>query len=454
MARAALVFAGSLLLASPARAIDPFELEVQVGTEQLSLGFTSMEDVIDQLDPERLQSRFGGTTADPRRDSVFVDINFRGLPGVVLEFPDTANPLTGDQATRLLFQIPVLGISEEILGEATRGDALEELFDRLKTKKGLLKRLLTGLTRYSPIDPLAGNPDSLFSRRMRSDMEHGFTHKVSQVWGCGTSAFDMTNDRPILLAAAGPVSDIFADAQERAAELQAGNEMGLGVIYTTTTAETDAGDYKSTGIVIPLSYTAKLDFNPQHKVRFDFPLSHTDTGGAESYGLGFGLAYTFPVSDAWTLTPAAGAGATGSVDLISAGGVSAYSVTSAYTWRLGDYALSMGNAVGKYDSLDLKIGDVEAGADVSNTVFTNGFMLTGPNSMIASNLVVEYSFTNTQITGDEVFTDQYNEVGVALGRVGTDMGIIDNYLKLGLSYLMGSGQGDINQLKANLSFRF
>jgi hypothetical protein len=450
-------FAGALaaaagMLCNPAVARDPFNLAIDVnndGSLDVNRGFTSIDDAIDFVDVDRL-SRQTGYTGSEALDIAFF---LRGID---------VSMAWGTGSGVLNFDIPVLGISEAFFprnqGAGTafeRRDAIEQLKDYLKTNRDALRKILTGLARFSPIDPLAGNPDSLFSRRQRGDFEHGFTNKVSQIWGCGTSAFNFDSDAPIQVAAVGGVSDLFADAQARAAALQAQNEVGLGILASSTTAKATGGDFRSTGVVLPFSYTAKLDSDPRKKIRFDLPLTYTDNDGALSYSLGLGLAYTHPLGDDWSLTPAVGVGATGSEDLGAAGGVGSYSLTSAYTWRLGSFALSMGNSVGRYEALGLKIGDVEAEADVSNTVFTNGFLLTGPNSLIAKNLVVEYSFVDTRITGDEVYADGYDEIGVAIGYINTEMGVIDSYTKVGLGYLIGDGAGgDISSLRLNLTARF
>lgn len=459
--RLVLVAAGLAAISTSAAARDPFELDITIGSAPLSLGFDSINEAIDQIDPEALKQRFA--TANTARDAITVALDFRGLPqGVSLAFSQDSGALG--------FTIPLLGINRTFNASASscgtlplgddacklaRKDALDQLKDFLKTDKTLLTRLLTALARFSSIDPLAGNPSSLFSRTQAGDFNNGFTHKVSQIFGCGTTAFNFSNDAPIQVAVVGGVSDIFADAQARSAALQAENELGVGLAYSNTTAKDTGGDFKSSTLTLPLSYTVKFDSDPSHKLRFDLPLTTTDTEGAATYSLGFGIAYTYPISDVWTLTPGIGVGATGSEDLGAAGGVSAYSLTSAYTWRLGNYALSMGNAVGQYDSLGIKIGDVEAEADISNTVFSNGFLLSGPNSLIAKNLVMEYSYLNTQITGDEVYSDGSNEVGVALGYINTERGIISSYMKAGLSYQVADGlNGDINSLRLNLAARF
>lgn len=443
------------LYSGAAYAKKPFQVDVNVGGQVAPPAeFTSIGESVDYLDPDRLSARFpNGDRAD-----VAAALDFRGID-VMLTFQQDSGLLD--------FSVPLLGFTRQtpfgrscdpqLPGDcsAARREALRELRDFLQSNPAFLKRLLTALVRFSPIDPLAGNPDSLFSRRQRGDFQHGFTNKVSQIWGCGTSAFNFDADAPIQVAAVGGVSDIFADAQARAAQLQAQNEIGVGLSASSTTASSTDGDYTTTAFDLPLSYTVKLDSDPRKKIRIDLPLSYADTEGAASYGAALGLAYTHPLSDDWSLTPAVGVGAMGSDDLGSAGGVSSFSLTSAYTWRFDSFALSMGNGVGRYDALGLKIGDVEAEADISNTVFTNGFLLTGPNSLIAKNLVIEYSFVDTRITGDDVYTDSYDEIGIALGHINTTMGVIDSYTKVGLSYLLAQGDfDDISSLRLNLSARF
>lgn len=470
-------FAAIILLAGvavSAQARDPFHLRIEVDDDAANasfFGFPNIEDAIDQIDPDQLAARY--PTASTGK--VEVDFDFRGLQAFVGFETEDVDPDT------LTFRIKGVkfnnGMNEikftprsgnpqvEFLAASTndrRSDALDQLKDYLKENKDALKALLTALARFTPIDPLAGNPDSLFGRQMRANFDQGFTHKVSQIWGCGSTASNSFFGQGFEVAQVGDSGDIFRDAQERQAALMAQNEFGIGLYAASTTAEMapspavpGGGEVVSNSLTIPISYTAKLDSDPRRKIRFDLPLTAVDTEGAMSYGLGLGLSYTHPLSDEWTLTPAVGAGVTGSEDLGSAGGATNYSITSAYTWRLDSFAISMGNAVGRYESLALKIGDIEAEADIANTVFTNGLMFTGPNSLIAKNMVVEYSIVDTRITGDEVYTDGYDEIGVAVGFFDTEMGVIDSFTKIGLGYLFGDGaSGDINSLRLNVSSRF
>ena len=465
-ARALLALTMGVALQS-AQARDPFTLDVTVdGNRNRMFGFANVEQAIDQLDVDRLGQdlQYGGT------ESVLVAMDFRGL-GIDLSFADSSNAL--------VFAIPGLNFNatpdperqessdQKVFQGASRKESLEQLKDYLKENKAALKVLLTRLAQVSPIDPLAGNPLSLMSQTQGRNFAHGFTHKVSQVYGCSTTAFNRSGGVqlaardegwalgcgiPVMMASAGQGGDLFREAQDRAAALRGENEIGIGLSYQSTTADVAGGSYKSSSVNLPLSYTAKFNADPRKKFRVDIPLSYTDAEGAKSYSVGLGFAYTHPISDVWTITPAVGAGVTGSEDLGSAGGVLSYSIASAYSWRIGDWGLSMGNMIGKYDSLGLTLGDIEAEADISSTAFVNGLLLSGPGSLLARDMVIEYHITDTRLTGDEVYAEYYDEAGVSVGWIKQRHGVITRYLKAGVSYL--TGDRDISGYKLNLALRF
>lgn len=463
MFRRAGFFCLSVGLAFAAEARKPFELDFSVnnGADTLNdVGFTTVAEAIEEIDLDRLGDRLN---YNPDGSQVLVNMDFRGL-GMTMEFAASAGTL--------VFEVPGLQINEQFVGRgegvrAQRADALDQLETYLEQNPDALKRILTRLAQVSPIDPLAGNPLSLMSQTQGRNFAHGFTHKVSQVYGCSTTAFNRHGDVqlaardegwalgcgiPVMVARAGDGGDLFREAQDRAAALRGENEIGIGLSYQSTTADVAGGSYKSSSVNLPLSYTAKFNADPRKKFRIDIPLSYTDAEGAKSYSVGLGFAYTHPISDVWTLTPAVGAGVTGSEDLGSAGGVVSYSIASAYSWRIGDWGLSMGNMVGKYDSLGLTLGDIEAEADISSTAFVNGLLLSGPGSLLARDMVIEYHITDTRLTGDEVYAEYYDEAGVSVGWIKQRHGVITRYLKAGVSYL--TGDRDISGYKLNLALRF
>ncbi|HSW12260.1 MAG TPA: hypothetical protein VLI06_05425 [Solimonas sp.] len=444
--RWALALAATLGTAG-AWAADPFELDLAVDGQQKEFGFDNVDDAADQLDREALLREF--PTYNDQTSTVFTDINFRGLDaelnfpaaGTLLEFHINGVELAPGQDT-VSFQ-----------GQ-TRDESIEMLKDFLKENKFALKNLQTRSAELTPLDPLAGNPASLMNQRMRGDFDRGFSHRVSQIWGCGCSAFELNRPQSIEVALNdADMSSLFAEARARAAALRGENEIGVGIAGQSSRGKTANGNsYRTNLLQLPFSYTIKFDADPRKKLSFELPLSYMDSEGAASYTAGFGIAYTHPISDKWSLTPAAGIGATGSEDLGAGGGLASYSLTSSYSQRLGDWALSLGNSIGRYESVGIKIGDVEAESDVQNTVFTNGLMASGPTSLIAKNIVMEYYFTDTRLTGSELFSNRYDEVGIGLGFLKTEHGAITRYFKTGLSYLWG--ENDIDGLRLSLNLRF
>ncbi|AXQ29674.1 hypothetical protein D0B54_13730 [Solimonas sp. K1W22B-7] len=434
-----------MLLTGTAAAADPFELDMTVGQDNKQFGFDNVDDAADALDRDNLLREF-----PQYNDSIAVMtlINFRGLDAS-LDFQQSS--------TTLVFRVDgvdlVPGSDTVSFQGQTRDDSIELLKDFLKENKFALKNLQTRSAQATPIDPLAGNPGSLMNQRMRGDFDRGFTHRVSQIWGCGCSAFDFSQPQPIMVASADDMQGIFAEARARAAAIRGENEVGIGLAGQSTRGTAINGSkYRSTTLQLPFSYTVKFDADPRRKLSFELPLSYTDNEGAASYSAGFSLAYTHPVSDNWSLTPAVGIGATGSEDLGAGGGLASYSLTSSYSHRLGDWALSLGNSIGRYESVGIKIGDIEAEYDVQNTVFTNGLLVSGPTSLIARGIVMEYSFTDTRLTGTDLFSNRYDEIGVGLGFIKTDNGAITRYFKTGLSYLWG--ENDLKGVRLALNLRF
>lgn len=436
--------AGTLLMSAtmPSMAADLFTVRVVVdGSAERRFGFNNAESAFDQLDADRLSDEFNYNSAS----AVDTLLDFRGLP-MQLEFAAASNTL--------LLDIPAIGVSEIFVGQGAtpddqRRDALRQAEDFFKSDGGANFRLVQReLVRSSPVDPLAGNPFSLQTRMIQSDFNRGFTHKVSQNYGCGTTAFRRM-ETPMMVASAEPVPDIFDDWERRFQKRRAGNEIGIGA----SAAFYESGPFDGLNINLPLSYSFNFDGDARQKLRIELPLSYADIDGALIYGAGLNLAYTHPLTDAWTLTPAIGAGVSGSEELASGGGFYSAAVTSSYTLKLGDWALSIGNGLGYYKSMSVKFGDYKSDPDIANTALTNGLLLSGPSSLLADNLILEYFITDTRLFGDALYSESYDEVGVSLGHVRFESeGVVDSYFKGSLSYLIG--ENDVKGIRVSLSYRF
>lgn len=451
------------LLCAQAWAADPFELSVDVTQAdqmvELMVGGNNFEDIVERLDNDRLQQdidNYDGT------QDVFANLNFRGLP-VSLAFPD-------DQGgTLLVFQVPSAGINESFEG-ATRDESIDLFQDFIKANGGgILTALYQQLAAQSPIDPIAGNPASVQSQTVRGDFQRGFTHRVSQVWGCGASA----NSDQVMLASIGyaceelfaelnpaalpdievaqvgdPGPGLYDDYYDRIRAKRGENQIGYGIGY----AAVSSGDFDSTVLEVPLSYTWVNNDNPSKKLQLRLPITLVDTEGAESYQIGLGLSYAFPLKEDWSLTPSVGYSVAGSEDLASGTALLSASVTSSYTMRFGGWGMNIGNMLGLYQTQKLKVGDFESDADISNTVMTNGIMFTGPGSLLAKSLVLEYFINDTRFFGDDLYSERYDEIGVNLGKLWSDGTRVTSFLKGGLSYT--TGERDVDVIRLSLAYKF
>ena len=369
-------------------------------------------------------------------------------------------------------------------GGMTPAAFVEEFKAFIKANEGaIVSRLYALLARRSSTDPIAGNPASAQSQTASRDFQQGFTHKVSQVWGCASSA---ANEQ-IMLAKAGfgctaDVADLnfrlpavemaqigqtqldagaeglYEDYYERMARERGRNQASIGIEYAQISAQQGGGGdtLKSSMFTLPLAYTVIFDRDPRHKLAFRMPISVVDVEGASVFQAALAVGYTHALSSRWTLTPNLGYTVVGSEDLAAASALLSYSLTSSFTLDVKGWAINIGNMLGSYSTQKLKIGDYESDPGISNTVMTNGVLLSGPGSLLANDLVLEYFINDTRYSGDDLFTDNAQEFGVNIGRIRTRGEIITSYVKAGVSYLTASGDGGnkADALRVSLSYRF
>lgn len=457
------------LLCAQALAADPFELDIDIQDAQMQsidmamFGGNNFEDIINQLNQAQLSQ-----SSDYTGEEILLStLDFRGID-VTLNFETFGS--TGAGAA-LRFFIP--GIVDRTFDEFnTREENIDAFEDFVKANgDGILTALYQRLAAESPIDPIAGNPASVQSQTVRGDFQRGFTHRVSQVWGCGASAHNGADQ--VMLASVGYACDelfaelnpaalpaievaqagdpgpgLYDDYYDRIRAKRGENQVGYGIGY----AAVSSGDFDSTVLEVPLSYTWINNDNPSKKLQLRIPISLIDTEGAESYQVGLGLSYAFPLKEDWSLTPSVGYSVVGSEDLASGSALLSASVTSSYTMRFGGWGMNIGNMLGLYQTQKLKIGDFESDADISNTVMTNGIMFTGPGSLLAKSLVLEYFINDTRFFGDDLYSERYDEIGVNLGKLWSDGTRVTSFLKGGLSYT--TGERDVDVIRLSLAYKF
>lgn len=366
-------------------AVNLFQLDATVGTQSASYGFNTAQEAINAFQQQKLQQHFTyvGT------EQVAVDLNYRGL-GLILDY--------AAGSTSLNLNIPSLSISRTFSG-GTRDQSQSLLYDFFKSGD-ILGQIMKKLAETSPVDPIAGNPNSLMSQMVASDYNSGFTSTVSNI------------------------------AQQAGQAAGTPNLVGLGLRFGSF----KQSDFKSNSVALPLSYTIRSDIDPRRQLIINIPLAQTDTQGAKSYYVGSGVTYRRPMNDNWTLAPSFQYAITGSADLGSVAQIVSGSLTSTYIINRDSYDIGIGNMVGYYKTLKFSSSGYSFDPGIKNTVLRNGAMLSMPLAALGRNMTIEYSLVDTRFTGSALYMKSYDELGITIGT-NKSATSARSYLRGGISYL-------------------
>ena len=387
-----------------------FNASICVDNKQVHYeGGSSVEELIDQFDKEHLQSYFEGY--DENKSVGMFRLDFRGLP-VEVSFPNVNDEL-------LIFEVPSLNIREEFRGN-TRDESKDRLEDYLKNDGD---RILKELTKKSPVDPIAGNPASTEASMAESDFNSGTQGNYS-------------------------INSL----------------LGVGARF----GRFSQGGRSINSYTLPLSYTFELDNEQELSLRL--PITYVEVEGAKSYSVIFGGSYKFPLvkkagsrkfPKEWSLTPSLSYGLVGSEDLGGAAQMFSASITSdALVFTSSNFLVRMANMVGYYQTLPLTIQDYSVDIGLKNTILRNGFSVSIPlQKLIGYSFDLNTFITDTRFLGDELFIDQYNEIGFSVERQknscknqNTAIKFVCERLGVGVTYLHAGN--DVHAFKFMLQYQF
>lgn len=402
----------ALLLSLSARA-DVFSVTGEIpGVTSNTADFESIEDLFETLESENLGRLLTGYTEN---SPAILSLDVRGLPAIATY---SAN------STTLTFTVPSLGIFEVFSGP-TR-DASEAQFEDFIESNGndILKSMLKELAATTPIDPVAGNPNSVMAMMGVAD------------FGFGTD-FNM-----------GPsmsVTDVMATGDNSSSS----STVSLGI----SAGRFSAGEYDNELISLPIQYT-RYGKDPRHQFRLSMPISYTDTDGAATYNLSLGMGYRFPITDDWSLTPAVRAGAVGSEDLGSAAVVYSASLTSNYNFYLEDLKISLGNMVGYYATESLDAGDYEIDYDLQNGMTKNGLSFEGSTGGTLLDLPTSWqaAVVHSLFWGDDLYIEEFYDLSLTWGTRLANVAATSSSLRVGLSYTVG--EKDFDGFRLNFGYTF
>lgn len=385
---------------------DAFQLDLTVTTpveEESFASFDSIDDAFNALDLDNLSDISEAYTETSVATAV---LDVRGLP-TIAAFEDAG--------TDLRFTVPAIGF-ERVFTGATRDDSVDALRDFLERNgDGLLTDILRALVATTPVDPVAGNPNSLMARVGAMNFGQG-----TELGGRGS----------------------FEDGPE-----PAGNSFRIGARF----GRYSAGDFTQESYSLPLGYTYRFA-DPRYQLKLDLPITFINTSGARTLEGSFGVAVRLPVLEGWTLTPGLRIGGVGSIDLASAALVPSGSITSNYNFRLADLKITIGNGFSYFQTESISVDDYETEYDLRNYMIKNGIGVEGDTGIMLFGERLTWSATaaHTQFFGDELFIDSYVDLAAAVGIDAIDGW---NDLQVGVTYQRAIGE-DYNAFMANVGYEF
>jgi hypothetical protein len=398
--------------AGAGHAKDLFDLNVNVITPQSSSGAASFTTITDLANALQTQSLTNLANTYNQTSAATAVLSIRGLPATVSY---QAN------STALRFVVPSAGIDTTFNG-VTRDDSQNQFKNfLLKNGGAIATRLLQALVANSPIDPVAGNPNSLQNMSAASDFSiaTGIGIGASEIPGPGSGGLI---GQPNLVTI--------------------GGDIGVA----------KSGGFTSTIVSLPIRYIIPFS-DPRYAVTIDMPLTYVNTAGASSYFGSFGTSLRIPVLENWYITPSVRFGASGSVDL--GAGALQYSggIASRYDIYWNDLQITIGNGVTVAKTVGLNIGPVSVNYDLTNELFNNGVQLEGslPYTVFGEPTSWQAYGIDTAVAGSKVYINHYDEIGVSVGtRHGANTQNW-NSLRVGFGVTVGA---HYNAFKLAFSARF
>lgn len=383
------VLAAAIALGSASAQAALFDVTLSwaAGGKSASFSFNDAEEAVDVVDLDFIIDQWGLDGFDESQHDAVAQIRFRGVP----------IQLTYEKGSKLILDIPSLGIYKEFNDDPMGDDAIDQLKDYLveKGEHEILTKINKVAAQATSFDPVAGNPSSLMSTM------------VDNIYFLTNSSITGTDRQDI------------------------DNQWDLGLRYSsyTTADNQDVINYN-----LPLAYTFKLDWFPGHRLQFRMPVNYTTVNeDAKSYSLQLGFAWTIPLIEGLEITPAIDYGAAGSAEILTVGVLRALSLTTRYDFSLFGQNFTLNNSLVKIDSERIEYEDDEdiyvIDYDLSNKAMTNGLAW---HIALPWKLATQVFVRDTRYSGDALYSDQVTEYGVNFGWSGS--AATNTQLFVGASY--------------------
>ena len=382
---------------------EPYHATLRVSTELAKISDPNLVDLNRDLRETSIQKLLPIYTPTSA-----IDLNLN-LRGILAQAAFAAN------STILTLSIPQAGITEAFDGGSR--DASFSLMKEFIRDGGGKGKLFKAYYKYSPIDPVAGNPDSLLAQMGKADYLLG---RLSPLSGCLCSF----------------------SAQPIIHQFQAGLWAGRSYVK----------GFDTTTVTLPLRYSYSPDL--RFALILDAPFTYFRNGGASSIHASLGAGLRVPLIDTWTVTPILRLGTGGSLDLCTAGNFFSVGATSEIHGKFQDWVFSMTNYAGYFTAVNFWMTGINFDYHLQNFTFKNGFSINSCSGFTLCNrpFNVGFSFVDTVFTKKHLYIRHYDEVGAFL--IANEVLPFAAYdcLTLGFSYRFG--QKSYKGFNIDLTYQF
>lgn len=344
----------------------------------------------------------------PEVTPVLFNINLRGI---------LASASFAMNSTTLNVVIPQVGIVTSFTG-ATRDESYKLFRDFLHVDIFKNKNFLKANAKFSPIDPMAGNPNSLMFQMAQADYLLG---RLTPLNGC----------------------HCFQGTQPIVHQFQAGLTVG----------RTFAKEFDTTIFTVPLRYS----YSPCDSSAFiiDAPITLLKNGGAYSVVGSAGIGWQQFFTSKWSLTPIFRVGAGESLDLTTGGAFLSYGIVSNWNFLTSqNYVLSLTNSCSYCSSFPIHWGGVTFNYRVYDWIFRNGLVFHTCEGYCFRGRPLNFSltFVDSVLSGSSLYMMHYDEVGINLIANHIFPCLEYDCLSVGFSYQFGAK--NFKGYLANLVYQF
>lgn len=394
-----------LILSTSVYGFDPYHAKITVDTTSATVGEPNILNLVQELKSTAIEKLIPIYTPTSAASFKF---NLRGIK---------ATASFAANSTAFNVQFPQLGFNQTFTG-STREDSLK-LFEEFVKEDAANshKNFFQKHAELTPIDPIAGNPNSLMNQMAQSSYLMG---RLSPLSGCDPC----WNAQPIL------------------------NRVQIGLYAGRAFCH----PFDTTMFELPLQYSYSPDGYWAYII--DAPLTLLVNDGAYSIFGSLGFGWRIPVTANWSLTPIFRVGTGESIDLSTGGAFVSPGITSNYNYKWSDYVFSITNFIGYNASTPLHWGGVNFDYHLYNTIYKNGITVASCRGfkICRRPINVNLTFVDTAFTGSDLFINHFDEVGIGLFVTGVNPCV--DYDCLSLSFTYQFGKESYHGYYINLGYQF